>query len=701
MINKYPYTDFNEYNLDWCITKIRDLMDEWKDTKQEWSDYKTELDNAINYINTYFENLDLQEEVNVKLNAMKADGSLSAIIEPYLQDSINNVPGIVTDWLEDNITQETGYVIDDSLTVEGAAADAKSVGDKLTEINNMLDSEVYISSYNKLDTTSAIGETASTLINHHYYFGMGKTLADYGNAYNVIVFCDTTTSSTSGLTAHWLYADETTNPSFITLNSSYAMSGIANKDTIVGIEFVVYSAGYGLVISKLGVKFDSTPGAGDEDTYTVSVRSARLDDMEDRINNVELCTFDDADALTLTEGNGVVSNAGAYNTSDPRFKHGTANVTPKKHYKISGRTFGVNYPVYVWFDSVHNVVGYGTADSTKNIIEVGIAPDNAATIEVNYTTDNNPYVIPGVVTPSQAYIDKRLAGIESYWNGKKIVWFGTSIPAGVIDDGMQDGEYAYPTRIGEMLGATVYNEAIGGSGVRSGDFNSITAEDPMGYGGVSAPCLMLSLSLSSSEKQDIIDDWNLKWRNIITWNQNLIDVSDPTYITMYKNASWDILLAKYLTGGYVGPVDLYVFDHGFNDNVRTTGFSELGEVPAVPDDRSYFLGAMAFLITKILEDNPNAQICFIGHWSDQTGSGNLSTRYLADAQEKLNDIWKFPIFKTWDNIGWSTNEITVNGVTQPVYRFWCVDGVHPASDTTGKALQHYAEVLYPFIRDVR
>ena len=32
-------------------------------------------------------------------------------------------------WLANNITQETGYVIDDSLSVSGAAADAGAVGD--------------------------------------------------------------------------------------------------------------------------------------------------------------------------------------------------------------------------------------------------------------------------------------------------------------------------------------------------------------------------------------------------------------------------------------------------------------------------------------------------------------------------------------------------------------------------------------------
>lgn len=43
------------------------------------------------------------------------------------QLAAQNVP-TVTEWLEKNITQETGYVLDTSLTVAGAAADAKAAG---------------------------------------------------------------------------------------------------------------------------------------------------------------------------------------------------------------------------------------------------------------------------------------------------------------------------------------------------------------------------------------------------------------------------------------------------------------------------------------------------------------------------------------------------------------------------------------------
>ena len=75
--HKYVYSDFNEYNLDWVIKTAKDLTVEWAETKTEWGDYKTEIDNAIAYINNYFNNLNLQEEVDHKINELISDGTFS------------------------------------------------------------------------------------------------------------------------------------------------------------------------------------------------------------------------------------------------------------------------------------------------------------------------------------------------------------------------------------------------------------------------------------------------------------------------------------------------------------------------------------------------------------------------------------------------------------------------------------------------
>lgn len=42
----------------------------------------------------------------------------------------------VTDWLEDNVDPDTGYVIDDTFTVENAAPDSKKTGEKLNELKS-------------------------------------------------------------------------------------------------------------------------------------------------------------------------------------------------------------------------------------------------------------------------------------------------------------------------------------------------------------------------------------------------------------------------------------------------------------------------------------------------------------------------------------------------------------------------------------
>ena len=73
---------------------------------------------------------------------MNNSGSISITLDPsvlvsqeQLYEELNNrMPGIINDWLDEHVMQETGYVIDDSLTVPGAAADAKKTGDALNAL---------------------------------------------------------------------------------------------------------------------------------------------------------------------------------------------------------------------------------------------------------------------------------------------------------------------------------------------------------------------------------------------------------------------------------------------------------------------------------------------------------------------------------------------------------------------------------------
>ena len=76
------------------------------------------------FVNQYFTNLDIQTEVNKKIEEMKNSGELLNLLKPTVSNEVST-------WLTSNITNPSNPPIDKSLTVENAAADSKVVGESL------------------------------------------------------------------------------------------------------------------------------------------------------------------------------------------------------------------------------------------------------------------------------------------------------------------------------------------------------------------------------------------------------------------------------------------------------------------------------------------------------------------------------------------------------------------------------------------
>ena len=177
--DKYPYTDFHELNLDWIIKTVKETVAEWAVTLTEWHNTQEEWQQLYDYVHDYFDNLDVQQEINNKLDQMALDGSLAAIAQPIIDAKVaqllpaevadqiggtvatqigstvaGQLPGVVnselpsvaapliTTWLNDHFTNPTSPPIDTSLTVAGAAADAKAAGDAIKAVNNALNTVV-------------------------------------------------------------------------------------------------------------------------------------------------------------------------------------------------------------------------------------------------------------------------------------------------------------------------------------------------------------------------------------------------------------------------------------------------------------------------------------------------------------------------------------------------------------------------------
>nr|DAH74540.1 MAG TPA: hydrolase [Bacteriophage sp.] len=113
------------------------------------------------WINSWFTNLDVQEEINKKLDKMIADGSFETLMHKAFDAQVNQqTTSAVTAWLVANVTPTgSAVVVDKSLSIEGAAADAKVVGDttwRMKKINYIGTEVTDTVDLNKLDVNTQI-----------------------------------------------------------------------------------------------------------------------------------------------------------------------------------------------------------------------------------------------------------------------------------------------------------------------------------------------------------------------------------------------------------------------------------------------------------------------------------------------------------------------------------------------------------------
>ena len=214
---KYPYTDANVLNLDWFLEQFKLLVEEWKSTEEKWAEMQQNFETLestvqtfTTFVENYFENLDVQQEINNKLDAMALNGTLSDLLAPFVTSELpgvvsdqlpgevttqlsgvvqNQLPGVVAQqidgavatpaanataaWLNANVDPVGSAVtIDRSLTIAGSAADAKVVGDKFEKIEN----EIVLNTYGEIRPKDFLYKTGCYLDAS----GSEVAITDYG-----------------------------------------------------------------------------------------------------------------------------------------------------------------------------------------------------------------------------------------------------------------------------------------------------------------------------------------------------------------------------------------------------------------------------------------------------------------------------------------------------------------------------------------
>lgn len=120
----WPYADFQDLNLDYILKNVRRAVDTANSAKEIAENLKA-------FVEEYFENLDVQTEINNKIDRMVLDGSFEDVL-------LNFVPAIIDTWLAAHITNPSSPPLDATLTLSNAAAQAKATGDKLTALRDSI-----------------------------------------------------------------------------------------------------------------------------------------------------------------------------------------------------------------------------------------------------------------------------------------------------------------------------------------------------------------------------------------------------------------------------------------------------------------------------------------------------------------------------------------------------------------------------------
>lgn len=290
-------------------------------------------------------------------------------------------------------------------------------------------------------------------------------------------------------------------------------------------------------------------------------------------------------------------------------------------------------------------------------------------------------------------LEAEIAGIGNgrFWKNKKLVWFGTSIPAGSDSTLEQEGiGITYPDITASFLQARCSNEAVGSSRATYLPPSQRETYDHLMrcMGGTIASKLAIFDSIY------IIDDNN----QTVTLGANPYNVTDlpvsgvPTYsqaTSLRAQAirySYEVkLVSKYLdsTGEYIRNIlnsqevaeyihysgtgyqllyntkmdyietpALFVFDHGTNDYPSMSSSDDV-----TTRDVTKFYGAMNMMYDIIQFYAPKALVCIVTDY----GTSRYNSDIVITEQQNWAKYWQIPCLKTCDLVPWNGTIVTLQG----------------------------------------
>lgn len=337
----------------------------------------------------------------------------------------------------------------------------------------------------------------------------------------------------------------------------------------------------------------------------------------------------------------------------------------------------------------------------------------------------------------------------------KVLWLGTSIPAGDVSIDPEQ-KNTYPYMVADALGFELYNQSKAGSLVTwYSQTPSWTTSAQVAAEFATAYCL-------SATRQEIRDKYynvlNTIRRNeglSTTWRDNYLNdfmdssfetrilpyidgtiadcnvvvidhgfndrsnifgvcgqhvTSDKDSISVWGPGSGADGIEYPVTGGNAG---WYWLTH-LSDGRYYDGFVYMNTLYAVANGlagndtggmRGEYFGAMAYIIAKIQQVNPRIRIIIGNYFSQDYGTAigdgmnSFQTKYILEANQQIADYYGFPCVNVYKYTGLRNRTIKLpDGSFISDMYYFCPDGVHPASDTTGQSNKVIAGAYISTIR---
>ena len=389
----------------------------------------------------------------------------------------------------------------------------------------------------------------------------------------------------------------------------------------------------------------------------------------------------------------------------------------------------------------------GTVEAVDTTEEIdGVSNDFVTSEQLDargYATINTLNQEVSTLQNADSQLSKRVANLEnnSIIDARaSVLWLGTSIPSGDISIDPQQNN-TYPKMVADALGFELYNMAKAGSLVSwYPQSPSWTTSAQVAAEFATAYCLSAtrqeiydkyytvletirqSEGLSTTWRDDYLNDFmdsSFETRIIpyidgtiakcdgvvidhgFNDRSNIFNVcnqhvtADKDSISVWGPGSGAEGVEYPVIGGNAG---WYWLTH-LADNRYYDGEVYMNTVYAVANGlagndtggmRGEYFGAMSYIIARIQQVDPRIRIVIGNYFSqdygDALGDGmnSFQTKYILQANQSIADYYGFPCVNVYKHTGLRNRTIRKPDGTLISDMYWfCPDGVHPSSDTTG------------------